>query len=83
MINVANKQWPHLDILYYGVTTGKAFSTPVSGQGGVPMDLTQKSIFPNEFGDEMRVTDKKIQKNQNTATKSKIGYTITKWRPKN
>ena len=28
-------------------------------------------------------TDKVIQKNQNTAKKSKIGYTITKWRPKN
>ena len=31
----------------------------------------------------MRATDKVIQKNQNTAKKSKIGYTITKWRPKN
>ena len=31
----------------------------------------------------MRTTDKVIQKNQNTAKKSKIGYTITKWRPKN
>ena len=31
----------------------------------------------------MRVPDKAIQKNQNTAKKSKIGYTITKWRPKN
>ena len=30
----------------------------------------------------MQVTDKVIQKNQNTANKSKIGYTITKWRPK-
>ena len=30
----------------------------------------------------MRVTDKVIQKNQNTARKSKIGYTITKWPPK-
>ena len=30
----------------------------------------------------MRATDKVIQKNQNTAKKSKIGYTITKWRPK-
>ena len=28
-------------------------------------------------------TDKVIQKNQNTAKKSKIGYTITRWRPKN
>ena len=31
----------------------------------------------------MRATDKVIQKNQNTAKKSKIGYTIIKWRPKN
>ena len=31
----------------------------------------------------MRATDKVIQKNQNTAKKSKIGYTITKWRSKN
>ena len=31
----------------------------------------------------MWATDKVIQKNQNTAKKSKIGYTITKWRPKN
>ena len=31
----------------------------------------------------MPATDKVIQKNQNTAKKSKIGYTITKWRPKN
>ena len=31
----------------------------------------------------MRATDIEIQKNQNTAKKSKIGYTITKWRPKN
>ena len=31
----------------------------------------------------MRATDKVIQKNQNTAKKSKIGYTFTKWRPKN
>ena len=31
----------------------------------------------------MRATDKVIQKNQNTAKKSKIGYKITKWRPKN
>ena len=27
----------------------------------------------------MRATDKVIQKNQNTAKKLKIGYTITKW----
>ena len=31
----------------------------------------------------MRTTDEVIKKNQNTAKKSKIGYTITKWRPKN
>ena len=31
----------------------------------------------------MRATDKVIQKNQNSTKKSKIGYTITKWRPKN
>ena len=31
----------------------------------------------------MRPTDKVIQKNQNTTKKSKIGYTITKWRPNN
>ena len=31
----------------------------------------------------MRATDKLIQKNQNTTKKSKIGYKITKWRPKN
>ena len=30
----------------------------------------------------MRATNKVIQKNQNTAKKSKIGYPITKWRPK-
>ena len=30
----------------------------------------------------MWATDKVIQNNQNTAKKSKIGYTITKWRPK-
>ena len=30
----------------------------------------------------MRTTDKVIQKNHKTAKKSKIGYTITKWRPK-
>ena len=61
----------------------KAFCTPVSGQGGSLWTLTQGSTFPNEFGSEMRATDKVIQKNQNTAKKSKIGYTITKWRPKN
>ena len=60
----------------------KAFCTPVSGQGGSLWTLTQESTFPNEFGGEMRATDEVIQKNQNTANKSKIGYTITKWRPK-
>ena len=51
-------------------------------KGGSLWTLTQKSTFPNDFGGEMRATDKVIQKNQNTAKKSKIGYTITKWRPK-
>ena len=31
----------------------------------------------------MRATDKVIQKSQNKAKQSKIGYTITKWQPKN
>ena len=31
----------------------------------------------------MRDTNKVVQKNQNTTKKSKIGYAITKWRPKN
>ena len=61
----------------------KAFWTPVSGQGGSLWTLTQKSTFPNKFGGEMRATNKVIQKNQNTAKKSKIGYKLTKWRPKN
>ena len=39
--------------------------------GGSLWTLTQKSTFPNEFGGEMRATDKVIQKNQNT-TKKKI-----------
>ena len=30
----------------------------------------------------MQATDKVIQKNQNTAKNLKIGYKITKWRPK-
>ena len=49
----------------------KAFCTPVSGQGGSLWTLTQKSTFPDEFGNEMRTTDKVIQKNQNTAKKKK------------
>ena len=49
---------------------------------GVHMDPNSEKYFPNEFGGEMRATDKVIQKNQNTATKSKIGCTFTKWRPK-
>ena len=60
----------------------KVKCTPVSDQGGSLWTLTQKSTFTNEFGSEMRTT-KVIQKNKNTAKKSKIGYTITKWRPKN
>ena len=61
----------------------KAFCTPVSGQGGSLWTLTQESTFPYEFGGEMQATDKVILKNQKTTKKSKIGYTITKWRPKN
>ena len=61
----------------------KAFCTPVSGKGGSLWTLTQESTFPNEFGGKMQATDKVIQKNQNTAKKLKIGFTITKWRPKN
>ena len=62
----------------------KAFCTPVSGHGGGSLwTLTQESTFPNEFGGKMQATDKVIQMNQNTAKKLKIGFTITKWRPKN
>ena len=61
----------------------EAACTPVSGQGGSLWTLTQESTFPNEFGGEMQDTDKVIQKNQNTAKKSKIGYITTKWWPKN
>ena len=60
----------------------KVLFTPVSGQGGSLGTLTQKSTFLNEFCAEMRATDKVIQKNQNTAKKSKIGHMVTKWRPK-
>ena len=42
---------------------------PLVVKGGSLWTLTQKSIFPNEFGGEMRATDKVIQKNQNTAKK--------------
>ena len=56
---------------------------PLVVKGGSLWTLTQESTFPNEFGGEMQATDKVIQKNQNTAKKSEIGYTITKWRPKN
>ena len=52
----------------------KAFCTPVSGQGVSLLPLTQESTFPNEFGGEMRATDKVIQKNQNTAKKLKFEY---------
>ena len=56
---------------------------PLVVKGGSLWTLTQESTFPNEFGGKMQATDKVIQNNQNTAKKSKIGYTITKWRPKN
>ena len=46
------------------------------------MDPKSEKYFPNEFWGEMQATDKVIQNNQNTAKKWKIGYTITKWRPK-
>ena len=42
---------------------------PLVVKGGSLWTLTQKSTFPNEFGGEMRVTDKVIQKNQNRANK--------------
>ena len=42
------------------------------------MDLTQKSTFPNEFGGEMRATDKVIQKNQNTAKNRKSDIKLQK-----
>ena len=32
----------------------------VVGEGGSLWTLTQKSTFPNEFGDEVRATDKVI-----------------------
>ena len=38
-------------------------------KGGSLWTLTQESTFSNEFGGKIRVTDKVIQKNQNTATK--------------
>ena len=40
--------------------------------------LTQK-----RFSRMNLATDKMIQKNQNITKKLKIGYTVTKWRPKN
>ena len=42
---------------------------PLVVKRGSLWTLTQKGTFPNEFGDEMRATDKVIQKNQNTAKK--------------
>ena len=57
---------------------------PLVVKGGSLWTLSQKSTFPNEFGGEMRATDKVIQKKQyTTKKKSKIRYIITKWRPKN
>ena len=55
---------------------------PLVVKGGSLWTLTQKSTFPNEFGGEMRATDKVIQKSQNTTKISKIEIKITKWRPK-
>ena len=51
---------------------------PLVVKGGSLWTLTQESTSPNEFGGEMRATDKVIQKNQNTAKKSNIGYGIKK-----
>ena len=76
------KKFPNMGTFFLTLKWVKAFCTPVSGQGGSLWTLTQKSTFPNEFGGEMQATYKVIQKNQNTAKKSEIGYTITKWRPK-
>ena len=50
---------------------GKAFCTPVSGQGGSLWTLTQECQFPNEFSGEIRATDEVIQQNQNTAKNRK------------
>ena len=50
------------------------------------MDPNSESTFPNEFCAEMRATDKVIQQNPNTEKKnqkSKIRYTVIKWRPEN
>ena len=44
---------------------------PLVFKGGSLWTLTQKNTFPNEFGKEMRATDKVIQKNQNTAKNRK------------
>ena len=60
----------------------KVLFTPVSGQGGVPRDPNSEKYFPEWILRWMRATDKVIQKNQNTAKKSKIGHMVTKWRPK-
>ena len=76
-----NAKWPWL-VLTLKWSMYSVIALVVKG-GPYIWTLTQKSTFPNEFGGEMRATDKVIQKNQNTANKSKIGYTITKWRPKN
>ena len=61
----------------------KVFSHPLVVNGGSLGTLTQKGTFPNEFFSKIRTTDKVVQKNHNTAKKSKIGCTVTKWRPKN
>ena len=51
--------------------------------GGFIWTLTQKSTFPNEFCVETRVNGKVLQKNPIKAKKSKIGLTVSKWRPNN
>ena len=54
---------------------------PLVVGGGSLWTLTQKSTFPNEFGGEMQATDKVIQKNQNTAKKSKYNYKMAAKKP--
>ena len=73
--------------LIYSITSltlewSRPSALPLVVKGESLWTLSQKSIFPNEFGGEMRATDKVIKKNQNVAKRSKIGYTVTKWQPK-
>ena len=76
-------KFQYANLFHLTLKWSRPSALPLVVKGGSLWTLCQKSTFPNEFGDEMRATDKVIQKNQNTAKKLKIGYTITKWRPKN